>query len=725
MSSRPQPVDFERLAKQSEENVAKESKPPSLGRAGAAKVKNKQPAPMQITAEQIIREAVDRQEEVVRPPIQQIVDMEELEDERLRKRKGFEDALRRSKFNITTYLKYAEYEETQKQYDRVRSVFERALDIDYRNVNIWVRYAETEMRGKFINHARNIWDRAVSLLPRINQLWYKYAHMEEMLGNVAGARAVFERWMEWQPYEKAYKSYIKFELRYYEIERARVVLKRFVRVHNTIDSWLYFADFEERHGDVDTARQVYADAIDDLFGSDENVYFGEEAQQLYVRFAQFEEKHREVERARVIYKYALDHIPKQFASDVYKSFMNFEKQFGDREGIEQVILGKKRFEYEQEIQQNPYNYDVYFSYIQLEQENITDKNYTRIREVFERAIAQVPPIPEKRLYRRYIYLWMHYALFEELTAEDVERTRQVYKSWLGIIPHSQFSFSKIWILAARFEIRQRNLSGARKIFGQGLGMCPKKDKIFREYIKMEVVLGNVDRARILFEKHLEYNSANAIAWKNYAELENKLGEKERAGAVFELAVNQITLDMPEVIWKSYLDFEISCRNVDKVRELYKRLLGKTQHVKVWLSLAAFEQEHTNDIQRAREVFERAHDHFKKRAGSLEGDVDTEDEEAERDRKEQRVQLLEKWLEFEQTVGDEERIDAVNKMLPDRIRKVRRIMAADGSATAGKEEYIDYVFPDEKATQKTNLEILKRAHQWKLALQKKNAQHQDK
>lgn len=31
---------------------------------------------------------------------------------------------------------------------------------------------------------------------------YKYTYMEEMLGNVAGCRQVFERWMEWEPDEQ-------------------------------------------------------------------------------------------------------------------------------------------------------------------------------------------------------------------------------------------------------------------------------------------------------------------------------------------------------------------------------------------------------------------------------------------------------------------------------------------------------------------------------------------
>lgn len=35
-----------------------------------------------------------------------------------------------------------------------------------------------------------------------------------------------------------------------------------------------------------------------------------------------------------IYKYALDHLPKSQAGELYRRFVQFEKQLGDREGIE-------------------------------------------------------------------------------------------------------------------------------------------------------------------------------------------------------------------------------------------------------------------------------------------------------------------------------------------------------------------------------------------------------
>jgi hypothetical protein len=54
-------------------------------------------------------------------------------------------------------------------------------------------------------------------------------------------------------------------------------------------------------------------------------------------------------------------------------------------------------------------------------------------------------------------------LYEELETEDEERTRQVYKACLDIIPHKKFTFAKIWLLFAQFELRQKNLQNARKV----------------------------------------------------------------------------------------------------------------------------------------------------------------------------------------------------------------------------------------------------------------------
>ena len=45
----------------------------------------------------------------------------------------------------------------------------------------------------------------------------------------------------------------------------------------------------------------------------------------------------------------------------------------------------------------------------------------------------------------------------------------------------------------------------------------------------------------------------------------------------------------QILWKSYIDFEINAEEYEKARDLYECLLQKTNHIKVWISLAEFEQ----------------------------------------------------------------------------------------------------------------------------------------
>ncbi|KAK9114221.1 hypothetical protein Syun_021018 [Stephania yunnanensis] len=662
------------------------------------RVKNKTPAPIQITAEQILREARERQEAEIRPPKQKITDHTELADYRLRKRKEFEDLIRRVRWNSNVWIKYAKWEESQKDFARARSVWERALEVDYRNPTLWLKYAEVEMKNGFVNHARNVWDRAVMLLPRVDQLWYKYIHMEEMLGEYSNARQIFERWMKWQPDKQGYMSYIKFELRYHEIGRAREIYERFVACHPTVQAWIKFAKFEMKNGEVARARNCYERAVEKLADD-------EDAEHLFVAFAEFEEMCKETERARCIYKYALDHIPKGRAEDLYKKYVAFEKQYGDREGIEDAIVGKRRFQYEEEVRKNPLNYDSWFDYIRLE-ESVGSKE--RIREVYERAIANIPPAEEKRYWQRYIYLWINYALYEELDAEDMDRTREVYRECLNLIPHKKFSFAKIWLLAAQFEIRQKNLYGARRILGNAIGRAPK-DKIFKKYIEIELQLGNINRCRTLYEKYLVWAPENCYAWSKYAELERSLSETERARAIFELAIAQPALDMPEVLWKAYIDFEISEGEYERTRQLYERLLDRTKHLKVWISYAKFEAsttpgEEENDqdalldpkkqcLLCARRVYERAINYFRTSAPEL---------------KEERAMLLEEWLNMESSFGSGGDVSIVQNKLPKKLKKRKEVISEDGPT--GYEEYYDYIFPEETTT--PNLKILEAAYKWK-------------
>ncbi|EDO04314.1 hypothetical protein SS1G_06797 [Sclerotinia sclerotiorum 1980 UF-70] len=426
---------------------------------GPPKVKNKAASAIQISAEQLLREAVDRQEPGLQAPTQRFADLEELHEFQGRKRKEFEDYVRRNRINMNNWMRYAQWELEQKEFKRARSVFERALDVDSTSVTLWIRYVEAEMKSRNINHARNLLDRAVTILPRIDKLWYKYVYMEEMLGNIPGTRQVFERWMCWEPDEAAWSSYIKLEKRYGEFQRAREIFQRFTMVHPEPRNWIKWARFEEEYGTSDLVREVFGTAVEAL-GED----FMDE--RLFIAYARFETKLKEYERARAIYKYALDRMARSKSTSLHKAYTTFEKQFGDREGVEDVIISKRRVQYEEQVKENPKNYDAWFDYARLEE---TSGDVDRVRDVYERAIAQIPPTQEKRHWRRYIYLWIFYAIWEEMESKDVERARQIYQECLKLIPHKKFTFAKIWLMKAQFEIRQQQLQAARKTLGTAIG----------------------------------------------------------------------------------------------------------------------------------------------------------------------------------------------------------------------------------------------------------------
>ncbi|KAI1325269.1 cell cycle control protein [Xylariaceae sp. FL0255] len=669
---------------------------------GPPRVKNKAAAPVQISAEQLLREAVDRQETGIQAPTQRFQDLEELHEYQGRKRKEFEDYVRRNRINMSNWTKYAAWELEQKEFKRARSIFERALDVDATHVVLWIRYIEAEMRNRNINHARNLLDRAVTILPRVDKLWYKYVYMEEMLGNIPGTRQVFERWMSWEPDEAAWSAYIKLEKRYSEFERARAIFERFTIVHPEPRNWIKWAKFEEEYGSSDLVREVFGSAVEAL--GDEFV-----DERLFIAYARFEAKLKEYERSRAIYKYALDRLPRSKSMGLHKAYTTFEKQYGDKDGVEDVVLSKRRRLYEDQIKENPKNYDIWFDYTRLEE---TSGDVDRVRDVYERAVAQIPPTQEKRHWRRYIYLWIFYALWEEMEAKEIDRARQIYKLCLDLIPHKKFTFAKVWLMKAQFEIRQGELTTARKSLGQAIGMCPK-DKLFKGYVELELKLFEFVRCRTLYEKHIEWNPANCQTWIKFAELERGLDDLDRTRAIFELAINQAILDMPELLWKAYIDFEEEEGEYDRTRELYERLLEKTDHVKVWISYAHFEinipeddeegQENEAEEEdkpvseeaksRARKVFERAHTSMK-----------------DKDLKEERVSLLNAWLSFERTHGSSDDIDRVQKMMPRKVKRRRRV--EDGSGEDSFEEYIDYVFPADDAQKQDISKMLAMASAWK-------------
>lgn len=126
--------------------------PPARGGAHL-QTKSRGAASIQITAEQLLRESAALQSDEAKVPTGQkrVLDQDELNEYRIRKRKGYEDALRRSRGNVNTWISYGVWEAEQQDFRRARSVFERAIEVDYEKTEVWNKYLDIEIKNGFVN----------------------------------------------------------------------------------------------------------------------------------------------------------------------------------------------------------------------------------------------------------------------------------------------------------------------------------------------------------------------------------------------------------------------------------------------------------------------------------------------------------------------------------------------------------------------------------------------
>lgn len=657
--------------------------------------RNREPAEFQISAEQILMEAYERKSEPMNKTQVRIADLEELHEMQRRKRQEYEDALRRNRLDFGQWMRYAQFEIDQHDMRRARSIFERALEINSHHVPMWIRYIDSELKTRNINHARNLFDRVTALLPRVDKFWFRYAQTEEALQNVNGTRDVFKRWMKWEPDSPAWDAYINFEKRYDEFDNVRKIFNKYVVIHPTSQTWLKWVKFENDYGSSDTVREVYTVAIDSL-----------RDEKLITSFAQWEAKHKEWERSRAIFKFGLLNFPE--SSWIQDQFSQFEKQYGDKDGIETSIVHKRKLKYESELAIDPHDYDTWWAYISLLE---LDYTIDERRKAFENAVSNTPIQSEKSYWKRYIFLWIKYAIFEELNGE-IQRAREVYERATRVTPKG-FSFSKIWILFAKFEVRNcenYDVTRARKVMGRSIGAYPKR-KSFEFYISLEIKLKEFDRVRKIYEKYIENFTQDPKVWFEYAELESGLNDLDRARALYELALE--TVNDKSQIWDHFVNFESEQGEYDNARSLLRRQLeSDIDSTTVWIKRALFEStvpseeqiqqynakvEETGDYElefeievsqdakvRCRSIFEEALSHFKKK-----------------ELKEPRLVIFEAYKQFEELHGDSVSQMKLEERLPTVVSKTRTL--DDGSL----QEYYDYVFPDDKKVSSKFLEMAKK------------------
>jgi len=284
------------------------------------------------------------------------------------------------------------------------------------------------------------------------------------------------------------------------------------------------------------------------------------------------------------------------------------------------------------------------------------------------------------------------------------------------VPHKQFTFAKLWLMYARFEVRRLDLPAARKVLGTAIGMCPK-EALFKGYIQLEFDLREFDRVRTLYEKYIEFDPTNSAAWIKYAELETQLADYNRARGIFELGASQTPLSMPELLWKAYIDFEVEEGERARTRALYERLAAASGHWKVWVAYAMFEAQPIQLPRDEREDEDEDGDEGdeEKEQKMVEGDLELARQVFQKGYKDlkdkglknERVALLQVWKSFEEQRGTADDIAKVEGMMP--VQGKRRYVDEE---TGQLVEDYDYIFADdEREANPTSFKFLQMAHAW--------------
>ncbi|SCU90166.1 LADA_0F02278g1_1 [Lachancea dasiensis] len=680
----------------------------------------------QLSHQDVLKDAFASKVEVKPTTRAEILDLEELKDYQGRKRTEFENVLKVKRSDIKQWMRYAQFEIEQHDLRRARSVFERALLVNHSHVPLWIRYIDGELKAKNVNHARNLLERATSLLPRIDKLWLKYVIIEESLGNISAVRGLFSRWCSLEPGRNAFTSFVEFETRCGEFANVREVYSRYVLVHPSVETWLAWISFEKKHGSVDTIRQTLSLGLDTL--SFYNSTSPEDIATIVNVFAKWEASQQEYERASTLYGLATQKWPNNEV--LASNRVQFEKMYAVDSKLDESVVEKRKREYRSTLATNPRDYETWWIYLELIELHYPNE----LASALEASLANNAPQDDTKttVWRRYIYLWIRALIVFELNFGQYGKVRAMFEILTKeIIPNKRFTFAKIWTMYAKFELRQGNVTTARKILGWALGTCPK-DKIYKDYIQLELDLKEFDRVRKLYEHFLAFNPYNISTWLSYAELEDNLGDEERARGIYLIAMSEavgLNYDGRFKISKELINFETLAGEYTKAVDAYKDLLELSSHdVNIWIELAAFEssiptaeqltskldasevvdddeedgkaeEEETLEVTethklKSRQVFRDAISYYKKF-----GD------------KRSRLTVLRAWADYEDVHGTPETQSGVREKFP--IEKVKT-RQQDGMEV----EFVDLEYPDDKDEDKsqdfkadTKSRLLAMAQKW--------------
>jgi tetratricopeptide (TPR) repeat protein len=312
--------------------------------------------------------------------------------------------------------------------------------------------------------AKELFARSIRVRPTA-PAFVAWALVEEKEGNEVEAVSLFEQALLTDAlHGAAYNAYGMMEARRGELDRARAVYERGLKVYASASVWHGYGQLELKLGrNPDRARELFQCGV-----------------------AQTRE-----DTAFIWHSWGMLELGRRCPLEARRVFLDALKRYPRNS---RVLVGAALA------------HAAAFA-------NVPSDEHVA-RDYFKRAVAADPA---------HAHAWQTWGVFE-LRRGRRDAADALFRRGLRMCP----THGALWQAWGVLETSNGNFERARQLFGRGAAACPSHVHLYQAWACMEVRCGNIDRARELLDHALESDSCHGPVWNAYGLLEERHGTLAKA-----------------------------------------------------------------------------------------------------------------------------------------------------------------------------------------------------
>eukprot|EP00903_Cladosiphon_okamuranus_P012122 g11374.t1 len=408
------------------------------------------------------------------------------------------------KINLDLLSYQAKQENIKGDYREARRLYRTCVELDPRDGRGWLGLARQMQRIHKYDKAQRLFEAGLENCADNPYLLQAFAVMEEQRGNQAKALTLLNRSVRMHPEHTA--SWVALGLlneRNKRVDEARGCFQTATRNDpRNHYAWLVWAMLEKRVGNIDVAREKFKMCL----------RVNPKNAKVYQAWGVLEAAEDNVALATELFRAGLEQQPDN--TYIMQAWALMEAKQGNNEAA--TSLFKKA------ILKRPRDGAVWQAYALLLKDT---GDIEGARALFNKGASQAP---------RHCPTWQAWGMLEWELGQ-ISRARKLFQEGVWENPKGKHvvRILQAWGI---LEATQGNWDDARKYFGFALSRDPLSLPVMVAWALMEEYLGDIGRARQLFEIATTTQADNAEIWNVYEQVEMRAGFPQEAMAVYQRGI---------------------------------------------------------------------------------------------------------------------------------------------------------------------------------------------